>query len=956
MYYSAPYKSPKQKKDEYFQNVLSSISDDTNLSEDYLNRTRSIFNALLDSFPTAKELNKNLSEQEIEDLKAIQDFTNKIILVMVKKFNNTLFTIVNKISENRPILNFLTEESINVLIEHEDFKFVDENKNFLNYYFFKHNAIQDGVTKKVGEILNIKYNDPIFTEEQLCKIIEKSDVNSLDESFDNALYNLVLNYDENSNIILTEKLLLSLISKTNLAYTAKDRRSIFINLFNNESIKLSENVIDFIIKKGLEENPKELALAVFFNKNNENMFNEKQIDVVINYLKNNDSAKRTVLDFMFENKINKNILFNNTYDFLINNSKVKDSKKNNLFHNLVIQKMEMPNEIFNKFVEANIYEINGGGSNIFSFLLKQLNGEYKIKDEILDRFINELDLNLNNQQSGGGLNTVVCYLMHQKSAGINLNEKQFDLFIEKINPQIKDYDEYNVLHNIFHHMKINNYRLSSKQLFKLLENIDINDKTTNDKTLGHFYVMNESKGLPEDFLHHIFENINPLIQNDLGQNFVECYFGKKINYANKNNGNVSLDDKFIAQVLNKHKISGLRNWIQEVVNKNVNPASNLLHIEPNFFKGLLNQISLGDFFVNMSTRPFHIDEKNTFNLKHLIENQKKSLLKNSVNLPFALVCLQNIIENNSILFGLKENTEIFKEKFAQSDIKDIYITTNIYEDSSKHEIKKISYVDYFLGENKKIDEEIWSIALSKLDSFKDWTPAQLALFINYYDNNTCIKKEDLSKVLNSVNPNIINTEIIDICIKNNIYNLLPPKILNNLEIAHELVKNKKENFIALGTVIKNELKLTEENSFEVLSNVLKKQNKVIALLHKNKNKKLQEEIDRKVIKEITSSINNKSNFIELIDNFSKVNEELQRIKKNIEEIKEMEEENISNINKDILNKKISLVEDLVKSNNLDYNQIKIAADKIETIKEETKEGLLLKVKAEASLIKYIKKM
>jgi pyridoxal biosynthesis lyase PdxS len=94
----------------------------------------------------------------------------------------------------------------------------------------------------------------------------------------------------------------------------------------------------------------------------------------------------------------------------------------------------------------------------------------------------------------------------------------------------------------------------------------------------------------------------------------------------------------------------------------------------------------------------------------------------------------------------------------------------------------------------------------------------------------------------------------------------------------------------------------------------------------------------------------------LIDNFSKVNEELQRIKKNIEEIKEMEEENISNINKDILNKKISLVEDLVKHNNLDYNQIKIAADKIETIKEETKEGLLLKIKAEASLIKYIKNM
>ena len=180
--------------------------------------------------------------------------------------------------------------------------------------------------------------------------------------------------------------------------------------------------------------------------------------------------------------------------------------------------------------------------------------------------------------------------------------------------------------------------------------------------------------------------------------------------------------------------------------------------------------------------------------------------------------------------------------------------------------------------------------------------------------------------------------------------------MNNLEIAHELVKNKKENFIALGTVIKNELKLTEENSFEVLSNVLKKQNKVIALLHKNKNKKLQEEIDRKVIKEITLNINNKSNFLELIDNFSKVNEELQRIKKNIEEIKEMEEENISNINKDILNKKISLVEDLVKYNNLADNQIKIAADKIETIKEETKEGLLLKVKAEASLIKYIKKM
>ena len=72
------------------------------------------------------------------------------------------------------------------------------------------------MTKKVGEILNIKYNDPIFTEEQLCKIIEKSDVNSLDESFDNALYNLVLNYDENSNIILTEKLLLSLISKSSI--------------------------------------------------------------------------------------------------------------------------------------------------------------------------------------------------------------------------------------------------------------------------------------------------------------------------------------------------------------------------------------------------------------------------------------------------------------------------------------------------------------------------------------------------------------------------------------------------------------------------------------------------------------------------------------------------------------------------------------------------------------------
>ena len=896
MSYSAPYKSPKQKKDEYFQNVLDSISDDTNLSEDYLNRTRSIFNALLDSFPTAKELNKNLSEQEIEDLKAIQDFTNKIILVMVKKFNNTLFTIVNKISENRPILNFLTEESINVLIEHEDFKFVDENKNFLNYYFFKHNAIQAGVTKKVGEILNIKYNDPIFTEEQLCKIIEKSDVNSLDESFDNALYNLVLNYDENSNIILTEKLLLSLISKTNLEYIAKDRRSIFINLFNNENIKLNKNVMDFIIKKGLEESPKALALAVFFNKNNENIFNEKQIDLVINYLKNNDGPKRTVLDFMFENKVNKNTLFDSTYDFLINNSKVKDSKKNNLFHNLLEQKMEMPNEIFNKFLEANIHEVNSDGSNIFSFLLKKLNGEYKIKDEILDRFINELDLNLNNNQSGGGLNTVVYYLMHQKIAGINLNEKQFDLFIEKINPKIKDYDEYNVLHNIFHHMQINNYRLSSKQLFKLLENIDINDKTTNNKTLGHFYVMNESKGLPEDFLHHVFENINPLIQNDLGQNFVECYFKKKISYANKNKGNVSLDDKFIAQVLNKHQISGLRNWIQEVVNKNINQEINLLHIEPNFFKGLLNQIFLGDFFVNMNTKPFHIDIKDTLTL----------------NVPFALVCLQNIIENNSLLFGVKENTEIFKEAFAQSSMKDIYITTNIYEDSSKYEIKKISYVDYFLGENKKIDEEIWSIALSKLDSFKDWTHAQLALFINYYDNNKCIKKEDLSKVLNSVNPNVINTEVIDICIKNNIYNLLPPKILNNLEIAHELVKNKKENFVALGTVIKNELKLTEENSFEVLSNVLKKQNKVIALLHKNKNKKLQEEIDRKVIKEITLNINNKSNFLELIDNFSKVNEELQRIKKNIEEIKEMEEENISNINKDILNKKISLVEDLVK--------------------------------------------
>lgn len=80
--------------------------------------------------------------------------------------------------------------------------------------------------------------------------------------------------------------------------------------------------------------------------------------------------------------------------------------------------------------------------------------------------------------------------------------------------------------------------------------------------------------------------------------------------------------------------------IQEVVNKNINPESNLLHIEPNFFKGLLNQISLGDFFVNMSIKPFHIDIKHTFTLKDLIENQKKSLLKNSVNLPFALVCLQ----------------------------------------------------------------------------------------------------------------------------------------------------------------------------------------------------------------------------------------------------------------------------------------------------------------------------
>ena len=75
--------------------------------------------------------------------------------------------------------------------------------------------------------------------------------------------------------------------------------------------------------------------------------------------------------------------------------------------------------------------------------------------------------------------------------------------------------------------------------------------------------------------------------------------------------------------------------------------------------------------------------------------------------------------------------------------------------------------------------------------------------------------------------------------------------MNNLEIAHELVKNKKENFIALGTVIKNELKLTEENSFEVLSNVLKKQNKVIAnqggTIAGNTRKEIEAKIGKKVV-------------------------------------------------------------------------------------------------------------
>lgn len=61
----------------------------------------------------------------------------------------------------------------------------------------------------------------------------------------------------------------------------------------------------------------------------------------------------------------------------------------------------------------------------------------------------------------------------------------------------------------------------------------------------------------------------------------------------------------------------------------------------------------------------------------------------------------NIIEKNSILFGLRENTSIFKEEFAQSDIKDEYITTNIYDDSSKHEIKKSLMLIIFWEKIKK---------------------------------------------------------------------------------------------------------------------------------------------------------------------------------------------------------------------------------------------------------------